>query len=121
MKRYKNDIYHTIDLYVSVGEDKEEIAEGFVFYSEQDRKTFMGNGYEAITCCLKDKKGDEAVLVYFRDKDTVNYSNVAHEAFHAADFIMNETGVVFNEGCDNEHVAYLIGWVARNISQYMSS
>lgn len=38
-------------------------------------------------------------------------SDIAHEAFHAADFIAEYVGMEYKEGSGNEHVAYLIGFI----------
>ena len=35
--------------------------------------------------------------------------DLAHEAFHAADFIADNVGLVYSPGSANEHMAYLVG------------
>lgn len=115
MKKFCNDIYDCVDLYVSIGEDRGKVAEGLTFYSKNDRNDFLSGNIEGITCDVKDDDGKSVVLVYFADKESANISTIAHEAFHAADFMMDTLGIVFNKDCQNEHVAYLIGWIARCI------
>lgn len=117
MKKFSNDIYDCIDLYVSIGEDRNTVSGKFDFYSEKDRKEFMDGNYDGVTCDVKDNNGNCAVLVYFINDESASMSTVAHEAFHAADFIMDSLGVVFNKDCLNEHVAYLVGWVAKCIDK----
>lgn len=117
MKKFSNDIYDCVDLYVSIGEDRGKIAEGLTFYSEKDKSLFLKGNYDGVTCDVKDDKGKSVVLVYFIDGESANLSTVAHEAFHAADFMMDTLGMVFNKDCQNEHVAYLIGWIARCIDK----
>lgn len=115
MRKFTNDIFDCIDLYVSIGEDRNAVSGEFDFYSEKDRDDFLEDNYYGVTCAVKDKNGREVVLVYFIDKESAHISTIAHESFHAADFMMDTLGIVFNKDCENEHVAYLIGWIARCI------
>lgn len=117
MRKFSNEIYDCIDLYVSVGEDRGKIAGEMTFYSEKDKSDFLEGNYDGVTCDVKDDKGKSVVLVYFIDRESANISTVAHESFHAADFMMDTLGIVFNKDCLNEHVAYLIGWIARCIDK----
>lgn len=119
MRKFQSEIYDCIDLYVSIGEDRNTVSGEFDFYSEKDRNDFIEGNYDGVTCDVKDKNGKDAVLVYFIDKESANISTIAHESFHAADFIMDSLGMVFNKNCENEHIAYLIGWVARCIERYI--
>lgn len=115
MRKFSSEIYDCVDLYVSVGEDRNVVSGDFDFFSDKDRKEFLEGNYDGVTCDVRDRNGNNAVLVYFIDKESVNISTIAHESFHAADFMMDTLGIVFNKDCENEHVAYLIGWIARCI------
>ena len=48
------------------------------------------------------------VLIYCR----LNVSDVSHEAFHVADGVFDDCGVMLTENTGNEHMAYLIGYIA---------
>ena len=58
-------------------------------------------------------KQDDTIWIYLDKNDTgaINVASAAHEAFHAADFILERTGMVVQEGTGNEHMAYLIGHI----------
>lgn len=117
MRKFSSEIYDCIDLYVSIGEDRNTVSGEFDFFSDKDRKDFLEDNYDGVTCDVRDRDGNNAVLVYFVDKESAHISNIAHEAFHAADFMMDTLGIVFNKDCQNEHVAYLVGWIARCIDK----
>ena len=74
--------------------------------TEEERK-----GVTATTYKMNRRKGHGcAVGIVFWKKPVIDI--IAHEAFHAADYIFNELGVDFVTDGSNEHWAYLIGWIA---------
>ena len=42
----------------------------------------------------------------------LNASDVIHEASHVADGVFDDCGVMLTENTGNEHIAYLIGYIA---------
>lgn len=57
------------------------------------------------------------VLITFRDSKSYAADIIAHEAFHAANIIMNGLGIEFAVDGSNEHIAYLIQWVVKCIME----
>lgn len=51
-----------------------------------------------------------AIGIIFWQKPVID--TIAHEAFHAADYILKYIGADFCSDGSNEHWAYLIGWIA---------
>ena len=67
---------------------------------------------------FKRESGDRGILICFRNKSSLNFDIVAHEACHAADYICEELGIIgqsFSE--NNEHYTYLVGWIAKCCEQ----
>lgn len=54
------------------------------------------------------------VIIYI-SPETFNWPTVAHESFHAADYVLDFTGMEHAPGGSNEHIAYLITWFAQRI------
>ncbi len=53
--------------------------------------------------------------------ERLNVEDVAHEAWHVVDDLCEQTGVMQAAGTGNEHIAYLIGWVADKIWQVVTN
>ena len=59
---------------------------------------------------------EDSVMVYI-DPEFMNFGIVAHESFHAADYILARASAEFSPDGTNEHYAYLIGWIGRCIEK----
>ena len=55
------------------------------------------------------------IIVFIREDEGLSINTVAHEAYHLVDSVMDLCGVDY--GGSNEHVAYLVGWVAEKITE----
>lgn len=75
-------------------------------------------GAIATTYRLKRKTGNYyAVGIVFREKPTIQ--TIAHEAFHAAHALMEFIDNDFIYGGSNESWAYLIGWIAMKVEDFV--
>lgn len=52
------------------------------------------------------------VIIRFRSMDDMDVKTISHESVHAANIIFAELGVKADTDND-EHLAYLVGWIAR--------
>lgn len=112
MKYYDSQIY-PVGLVLSRTE--EEINR---HYNGADGKPVEKSEGIATTYRLARKTGTYyAVGIVFREKPTVQ--TIAHEAFHAAHNIMMRIGEDFVYESVNEAWAYLIGWVAMCIDEFV--
>lgn len=78
---------------------------------------------DGVTVCVREKKtGAVGLLVLINTKLAKNTVSevVPHESVHVADGIFDYLGIVkSNYEHGNEHYAYLVGWVAGRISNYL--
>lgn len=56
-------------------------------------------------------RGYIGVIIRFRSIEDIDFKTVSHESVHAADIIFAELGVKADTDND-EHLAYLVGWIA---------
>ena len=64
----------------------------------------------AITfSCYKLDSKDYGILIIFDNKEICNTKTIAHEATHAADFMLQRLG---EDDAGMECYAYLVGWIA---------
>ena len=86
-----------------------EPAEAFAMVNmEYDPDDYFG----AITTVCVDRTGNKAIVIIFDECDP---QAVAHEAVHAAHFIISERGMENDE----ELIAYLTGWVVAQCHKYL--
>lgn len=113
MKFYDTQIY-PVGLVLSRTE--EEINK---YYNGADGSPIIPTNGIATTYRLKRKSGDYyAVGIVFREKPTIQ--TIAHEAFHAAHNTMMFIGEDFVLDGTNEAWAYLIGWIASQIEDFVN-
>lgn len=67
------------------------------------------NKYGAFTC-RAERKSDLilGVLIVFGSKKSIDIKTIAHESFHAVEYISDDVGLQVTD----EQAAYLIGWCA---------
>lgn len=71
-----------------------------------------------VTTGVDDKSGIECVVIIFRSLDDYNTETLAHECVHAAWRTLELVGV--KSDVDNqEPLAYLAGWIAREVNNFM--
>lgn len=64
--------------------------------------------------------GDMHIYVPMDEEGAVVMSDLAHEAFHVADFIADKVGLEYIHGTGNEHIAYLVGYVVDHVLELVS-
>lgn len=73
-----------------------------------------------VTTGVDDKSGVEFVAIIFRSLDDYNTENLTHECVHAAWRTLELVGV--KSDVDNqEPLAYLTGWIATKVNNFMVS
>lgn len=71
--------------------------------------------FSAGTCWIE---GSKSINIFIdADESFLNISDVCHESFHAADYVFDRAGMIYNPQSGNEHAAYLIGWISKKISE----
>ena len=94
------------------------IGDKFKFKTEKGRENLLNsNGYLGFTNFAIDENNNKVVLIVFPDRKDCTTNVLCHEAFHAMDYIASEYGLDFNSHGSNEHLAYLIGYIASNIAK----
>ena len=128
---YSPDIY-PVYLYVGSKDDLDEANEIFDGYdtlvdaaNDEDPGTivFDRDTTAATTVCVKEKNTGSIgllVLIDFGKIEDMTSEVIAHESVHVADGMFDHLGLTkqsYKEG--NEHYAYLVGWIAGSISNYI--
>lgn len=126
IKSYKT--LYPLTLYVCTYEELEDVKKKFDAYNlMEDLRTqtnpktiitdFFGHGFTGLV--MDRTNGNLGVLVSLED-ELVDVATIAHESVHVADAMFDYSGAV-SQGFDdsNEPYAYLIGWVAGCISDYL--
>ena len=81
-------------------------------------KSFIG--YEPTnSCTARVTSEDECVIVIYIDSLDKRSSVIAHEAFHAAGYILSEVGYIYSIERD-EPFAYLIEWFVNSINKVIA-
>lgn len=132
---YYNGIYGP-ELWVATWEDKEQIQKRFYSYSSiSDLKNNVNpeiiditRPFGGVTYAVRNRKNDVIGVLIILNSEYLtedNYSyiinTVAHESIHAADMTFQYIGQP-KEDFDsrNEPYAYLVGWVAGCIGDYLT-
>lgn len=94
--------------------------------TEQDAEKEMwtgvlsDNSMAQVTTGVDDKSGIECVAIIFRSLEDYDTETLAHECVHAAWRTLELVGV--KSDVDNqEPLAYLTGWIARQVNNFMVS
>lgn len=132
IRRYDLDLY-PISLYIGTISDFHDSKKRFKFYCTIEDMVIDSEGIPedpigsaASTFLVKEKKnGYKGVIVFLDEEDNgviseFLFNTIAHESTHVTDAIWQLIGAhaeSFDE--KNEPYAYLIGWVAGKIGQYM--
>lgn len=116
--RFPTPLYE-MNVVVAFGVDNiKKIGETFKFNTEKGRENLLNNNdYLGFTNFAIDENGDKVVLVVFPTRKDCTTKTLCHEAFHAMDYMASEYGLDFNPHGGNEHLAYLIGYIASNIAK----
>ena len=131
IRKYCLDIY-PVDLYISTIDCFEEMKRKFLFYptikdllnKENNGSPISPASADGVTFIVRDKRtGDKGVLILIEAPDKLDGTAIevaAHESTHATDVIWDIIGGI-GQGYDqgNEPYAYLLGWIAGKVGQFM--
>ena len=131
IRKHKIEIY-PVDIYIATKADFEEAKKKFYFYSTvQDLLEDVNAGIPCVgddadggTFMIRSKKnGSKGVIIFLEESELLDgycFEIAAHESTHVADIVWDIIGAIgedSNQG--NEPYAYLLGWVAGKIGQYI--
>ena len=106
-----NPMVYPVHLHIAFSDDLNEVLSGYKNFNGTpiDDDYTWGNGI-AYTYYNISEYGTNipVVLIVFKDKEKINYGNVAHEAKHAADHIF---GYIREDNTIHESHAYLVEWI----------
>ena len=110
---------YEMNVIVAFGKENiKQIGDKFKFRTEKGRENLLNsNGYIGFTNFAIDENNNKVVLIVFPDRKVCTTNVLCHEAFHAMDYLASEYGLDFNPHGSNEHLAYLIGYIASNIAK----
>lgn len=101
-------------LWIMITDNPKDIEE--YFEDEKGRKldyeSFKNRRASTMSAIRKDTD-DFGVLIVFHKEEYLTISTIAHESFHVADWFCDILGLDCEREKSNEHIAYLIGWVAQ--------
>lgn len=140
IKKYTCDLY-PFCLWVGTAEDTKGVNKKFEFYnSVKDINDFDAKpleifedvcGYAGLAYLVVEKDSKfKGVLIFINRKYLKRkniekgevYNVIAHESKHAADVVSEMNGLAEAPTWDNnEHQAFLIGWIAGKIGEYWES
>lgn len=119
---FYSDIY--IPLIVSVAEDAETLNKNYEFCSpgsdmNEVRSESLMDEVSGFTARVRDKEDEMLykILVWFPNLEAMTVRHITHEAFHATMFICYHHGMDIGMKIgQDEHAAYIAGWVANSCS-----
>lgn len=104
-------------LWVVIGGTVEDIKATFL--NENEKEIMLGKEeFGAWTCgVLRKKDYDYGVVVWFPHREDMIMNWIAHEATHILAYFCEAYGLHVDCGFDNEHLAYLMGWICECINK----
>lgn len=130
IKEYDPQIYSR-KLWLATENDINYILSTFDLFSAADTSKVNDNPSKTLNDMVDDvtiacvipveRKSDGmlgALLILYNTEEC-GTSTIAHESVHVADYICDELGIYTGSLSDNEHYAYLVGWVAGKVSEYL--
>lgn len=113
-------VIYPFDVMVSIGQSDKElypILKKFGVDTEDDNLLTHSNTQRGRTILFK---GNQTLIRMYESKTTpVWFGNLAHEIFHAVEFILERAGMKLTLDSD-EAYAYLIGYLTRKIHEQLS-
>ena len=110
------------ELYVDIlsEESKKNIINKFYTVNGENINPEEFNNYVAgVIRVINKKTQNYGYVVVFRPNN-INISSISHEAYHVADALLEDTGMEYNYNSGNEHIAYLVGYIADLIQKSLS-
>lgn len=117
MKYYDNDIY---PIALVLSNDLESVRKEYWWYNEEQNEELPEAAYTTVASTyLMMRKTDDykAIAVGIVFNVPITTKLIAHEAFHATRFMMNQLAMPLDD-CSDEAWAYLIGWIAECIDNF---
>ena len=110
------------ELYVDIlsEESKKNIINKFYTVNGENINPEEFNNYAAGVIRVIDKKTQNYGYVVVFRPNNINISSISHEAYHVADVISEDVGLEYNYNSGNEHIAYLVGYIADLIQKSLS-
>jgi len=109
---YNTDIMVAVD--ATEGEITKELNKRGVYPTEKTIDKFIMRGTTAARTI--ELGGNQIIIRLKTDKELPwLHGNIAHEAFHAVEFIFDRIGIKHNLEISGEAFAYLIGYIVRQI------
>ena len=118
MIKYNLELYPRA-IYVEIlsEESKTDIINKFYTINGDDIDFSEFNNYSAGVLRVIKKSTKELAYIAVFKPENISISNIAHEAYHIADALLEDTGMEYNYNSGNEHIAYLVGYVASLIDK----
>lgn len=110
------------ELYVEIlsEESKKNIINKFYTVNGENINPEEFNNYAAgVIRVINKKTQNYGYVVVFRPNN-INISSISHEAYHLADALLEDTGMEYNYNSGNEHIAYLVGYIADLIQKSLN-
>lgn len=131
IRKHKIELY-PVDIYIASKTDFEEAKKKFYFYSTvqnllEDTNAgvpYCGDDADGGTFMIRSKKnGTKGVIVFLEESELLDgycFEIAAHESTHVADIIWDIIGAIGEDSSQgNEPYAYLLGWIAGKVGQYI--
>lgn len=117
IKEFDCDIYPR-KLWIVCG-DKDNVKERFLSTEDEEFDDCVFEEAFATTLNAVEREGKrwKGVVIHYTEDLTKEggcavVSTISHEAVHAANFIFRDLGIEYTRS-EDEHFAYLVGWIAR--------
>lgn len=111
-KEYTNGLY-PVSLFVGCTNYLDDIQNTFSYTDGSEIEDISRYCLAATISAVKKDTNERCVVIVFRDKRNAKSSVIAHEAYHATDFMCSFLGIEYNPTGSNEAQAYLHGWIVK--------
>lgn len=109
---YSTDLY-PVSLFIGVGSVVEDISETFTYANGEEFDSFSPFALAVTLDAIKKDTDERCVSIGFRSRKRATQSVIAHEAYHAMNFICDILGIEESRSGTNEAQAYLMGWIVK--------
>lgn len=100
-----------------IGATKDDVRKCFENFDESGfdcSDDVTATTFPEVVCRINGKYGN---LVVFRSKNDMRMGTIAHESFHVLSRMMDVMPLVREPNGTNEHLAYLMQWIASCINK----
>lgn len=115
--RFDLEIYPRI-LFVLIGMDDKAVKEYFSNINVDDLQPLPSDTSDACTYQFVRERETRnlGALVVFKSRKCMDIKTITHESFHVLDAFVKDLDLD-HDGTNNEHLAYLLGWIASKIEE----